>query len=59
MVKEVPKWVNKPPQRNDLKKLLTSTKKFAEMYLNVLNEKRDVWINQLEKQKEQEQEDKE
>ena len=59
MVKEVPKWVNKSPQRNDLKKLLTSTKKFAEMYLNVLNEKRDVWINQLEKQKEQEQEDKE
>lgn len=50
------KWEKSAPTRNDLKNLLESTKKFAEMYLNVLNERRDVWVDQLEKQKKKEQE---
>ena len=56
MAKKESKWEQSAPTRNDLKNLLESTKKFAEMYLNVLNERRDVWVDQLEKQKKKEQE---
>ena len=55
MAKKESHWEQSAPTRNDLKNVLESTKKFAEMYLTVLNDRRDVWVDQLEKQKKKEQ----
>jgi len=48
------KWEQKAAVRNDLKNLLKNTQKFAEMYLDVLKERKDLWTQLAEKQKEKE-----
>ena len=54
MSKKAPEWKKANPERTDVKELLNKTKKFAEMYLEVLEERRGHWKTFLEKEKEKE-----
>ena len=42
-----PRWEKARPQRQDLKNILKNTKKLADMYLQVLQQKKAIWENYL------------
>jgi hypothetical protein len=50
MSEETPKWEKTSPNRGDMQSLLKNTKKFAEMYLKIVEEKKTEWENHLEAQ---------
>ena len=52
MSKKAPKWQKANPNRTDIKDLLNKTKKFTEMYLIVLKERKKHWEMYLEAEKE-------
>lgn len=54
MSKEAPKWQKATPERKDVKEILDKTKKFAEMYLTVLKDRKQHWEKFLESQKDKE-----
>jgi len=56
MSKKAPEWKKANPERTDVKELLNKTKKFAEMYLKVLEERRGHWKTFLEKERKKEEE---
>ena len=54
MSKEAPKWQKAAPERKDVKEILDKTKKFAEMYLTVLKDRKQHWEKFLKTQKDKE-----